>query len=311
MAQAFPVKAIVQQGSGDVVLGEFLESDYVGIFDGGTGAGGDAVENGLPESATDAEILAVIKENVRQNFNIPRFDNFVDYATLNVQNPATGRFAQDDSTNTFYYGTGEAWIPVGTALVVQGSISAELEFGGDIVSNFDPTTLITSVSVNLSPLQSEINSIETGAGLAANGTYIQETTTNYIDGATSLREADSLLDSAIFAERTRALGVEGTIISDINTIETNIQNFEYTGHTSAQVSGGGVVGMKYDSSTGKFAPSSDFGVGGFIKFTKNSGSRDDIPLTTTFTGNSLISGFVEFFKSDGTQDDIDLISNGV
>jgi|TARA_B110000211_G_scaffold174252_1_gene196890 hypothetical protein len=311
MTQAFPVKAIVQPGSGDVVLGEFLESDYVGIFDGGTGAGGDAVENGLPESATDAEILAVIKENVRQNFNIPRFDTFVDYATLNAQNPATGRFAQDNSTNTFYYGTGEAWIPVGTALVVQGSISAELEFGGDIVSNFDPTTLITSVSVNLSPLQSEINSIETGAGLASNGTYIQETTTNYINNATSLKNADSLLDTAIFAERTRALGVEGTIISDINIIENDIQNFEYTGHTSAQVSGGGVVGMKYDSTTGKYAPSSDFGVGGFIKFTKSNGNRDDIPLTTTFTGNSMISGFVEFFKSDGSQDDIVLISNGV
>ena len=311
MTQAFPVKAIVQPGSGDVVLGEFLESDYVGIFDGGTGAGGDAVENGLPESATDAEILAVIKENVRQNFNIPRFDTFVDYATLNAQNPATGRFAQDNSTNTFYYGTGEAWIPVGTALVVQGSISAELEFGGDIVSNFDPTTLITSVSVNLSPLQSEINSIETGAGLASNGTYIQETTTNYINNATSLKNADSLLDTAIFAERTRALGVEGTIISDINIIENDIQNFEYTGHTSAQVSGGGVVGMRYDSTTGKYAPSSDFGVGGFIKFTKSNGNRDDIPLTTTFTGNSMISGFVEFFKSDGSQDDIVLISNGV
>ena len=311
MAQAFPVKAIVQPSTGEVVLGEFLESDFVGILDGGTGAGGDALENGLPSNATEEEILTVIKENVRQNFNIPRFDSFVDYATLNIQTPSKGRLAQDDSTNTFYYGTGEAWIPVGTALVVQGSISAEIEFGGDIVSSFDSNTLITSVSVNLSPLRSEVNSIEAGAGLAANGTYIQETTTNYIDVATSLREADSLLDSAIFTERTRALGVEGTIISDINTIETNIQNFEYTGHTAAQVSGGGVVGMKYDSSTGKFAPSSDFGVGGFIKFTKNSGSRDDIPLTTTFTGNSLISGFVEFFKSDGTQDDIVLISNGV
>ena len=311
MAQAFPVKAIVQPSTGEVVLGEFLESDFVGILDGGTGAGGDALENGLPSNATEEEILTVIKENVRQNFNIPRFDSFVDYATLNAQNPATGRFAQDNSTNTFYYGTGEAWIPVGTALVVQGSISAELEFGGDIVSNFDPTTLITSVSVNLSPLQSEINSIETGAGLASNGTYIQETTTNYINNATSLKNADSLLDTAIFAERTRALGVEGTIISDINIIENDIQNFEYTGHTSAQVSGGGVVGMKYDSTTGKYAPSSDFGVGGFIKFTKSNGNRDDIPLTTTFTGNSMISGFVEFFKSDGSQDDIVLISNGV
>jgi len=51
MAIAFPLKAILQP-TGDVVLGEFLESDFTSILDGGTGAGGTG---GLPVSATDAE----------------------------------------------------------------------------------------------------------------------------------------------------------------------------------------------------------------------------------------------------------------
>ena len=103
MAQAFPVKAVVQP-SGDVVLAEFLESDFLGILDGGIGAGGDAVENGLPETATNTEILEVIKSTMRDNFNLARFDAYPDYATLNATTPSVGKLAQDTSTNTFYYG---------------------------------------------------------------------------------------------------------------------------------------------------------------------------------------------------------------
>ena len=39
MSIAFPLKALLQP-TGNVVLGEFLESDFVSILDGGTGAGG-------------------------------------------------------------------------------------------------------------------------------------------------------------------------------------------------------------------------------------------------------------------------------
>lgn len=310
MAQAFPVKAVLQQ-SGDVVLAEFLESDFVGILDGGIGAGGDAVENGLPETATTAEILEAVKNTMRNNFNLSRFDAFPDYASMNAENPTVGRLAQDESTNTFYYASGEAWIPVGAALQVAGQITAELEFGGGLDVSFDPNTLITTVSVNLAPLQSEIDEIELGTGLNIDGTYIVPNGTNYIDTSTSIANAVSLLDAAIFAERTRAIGVESGIIGDVTTIEDNLQNFEYSGHTASDVSGSGIIGIAYDAGTGKFRPETNFSVGGFIKFQKENGTRDDLPLTTTFVGDQLISGTVEFFLQNGTQDDIDLITNGV
>ena len=67
----------------------------------------------------------------------------------------------------------------------------------------------------------------------------------------------------------------------------------------------------YDINTGKFVPDDNFGTGGFIKFTKTNGTRDDIPLTNTFTGNEMTSGEVDFFMANGTQDNIDLIINGV
>ena len=310
MAQAFPVKAVVQP-TGDVVLAEFLESDFVGILDGGIGAGGDASANGLPDTASNEEILDSIKSTMRDNFNLNRFDQYPDYATLNAQTPSIGRFAIDTSLKTFYYGTGEAWLAVGTALTVGGNITGEIEFGGGLETSFDPNTLITSVSVNLTPIYNELDTIELAVGLDTDGSYITPSGTNYIDTSTSIASAVELLDTAIAAERTRAISVEGGILTDINTIEDNLQNFEYAGHSASDVSGANIVGLAYDASTGKFRPETNFGVGGFIKFKKTTGTRDDIPLTKTFQGNNLISGTVAFTFQNGTQDSIDIITNGV
>ena len=48
-------------------------------------------------------------------------------------------------------------------------------------------------------LQAEVNATQTGAGLEDDGSYVANTATNYIDTATSLKDADEKLDSAIKA----------------------------------------------------------------------------------------------------------------
>lgn len=305
MAGAFPLKAIVQT-TGDVVLGEFLESDFVGILDGGTGAGGNG---GLPDTATDSEKLLAIKGQVRSNFDLIKFDTYNTLAELQSEVADSGRLALLNSN--LYYSTGSSWIALAEALTVDTNITGNIEFAGSIISTYDPTTNTTTASLDLTPLQSELDTTQSAAGLNADGTYTADGTTNYLTTSTSLKDSDGLLDSAIFSERTRAIGVETTIITDQNTIENNLQNFEYSGHTSAQVSAAGKVSIAYDINTGKFVPDDNFGTGGFIKFTKTNGTRDDIPLTTTFTGNEMISGEVDFFMANGTQDNIDLIINGV
>jgi hypothetical protein len=54
---------------------------------------------------------------------------------------------------------------------------------------------IASNASDVSDLQDEVNRIETGAGLDANGNYIANAGTNYIGAATSLNNADVLLDT--------------------------------------------------------------------------------------------------------------------
>jgi len=52
-------------------------------------------------------------------------------------------------------------------------------------------------STDLTAIQKELDDTQTGAGLNTGGNYVPSTTSNYINGATSLFTADLLLDSAI------------------------------------------------------------------------------------------------------------------
>ena len=244
MAISFPLKALVQS-TGDVILGEFLESDYVGILDGGIGAGGNG---GLVSTATEAEKLVAIKQQMRSNFSLIKYDEYSILTDLQSQTPSSGRLAQSGST--LYYGSGSAWNAIASALVVDANVTQNIEFGG-------ASTGTTFATVDISGSQAEIDATQLGAGLNSNGTYTTNSSSNYLSTSASLREADDALDTALFSERNRALGVEGTIIADINTVEDNLQNFEYGGHTTAEVTTSGKTSIVYDAGTGKFEPTAN------------------------------------------------------
>lgn len=49
-------------------------------------------------------------------------------------------------------------------------------------------------------LQPEIDAIEAGSGFVADGTYSADSTSNYLSGATSLKDADAKLDVQLKTE---------------------------------------------------------------------------------------------------------------
>lgn len=62
------------------------------------------------------------------------------------------------------------------------------------------TQLDTQVKTNadgVAALQAEVDAVEVGAGLAADGTYAADATTNYLTAATSLKDADKKLDAQV------------------------------------------------------------------------------------------------------------------
>ena len=65
----------------------------------------------------------------------------------------------------------------------------------------------TTSADDISGVQDELNLTQTGAGLDHNGTYVAEDGRNYISGATSLKSADALLDTALGEAHTDRTGL--------------------------------------------------------------------------------------------------------
>jgi hypothetical protein len=80
----------------------------------------------------------------------------------------------------------------------QTGVALKAQFDDSTVFKKATSTGDTS-SVDLTPLQNEVNAIETGAGLGTNGAYTADNTTNYLTAATSLKNADKLLDTQLKA----------------------------------------------------------------------------------------------------------------
>ena len=72
----------------------------------------------------------------------------------------------------------------------------------------------------------EITATQSGAGLAADGSFVAHTGTNHIDTASSLKGTDALLDAAIKAEEDRATLAEGNNATAITSEATTARAAE-------------------------------------------------------------------------------------
>jgi len=70
----------------------------------------------------------------------------------------------------------------------------------------------------ISAAQTEINAIETGAGLSSSGVYIPDPTADYISAASSLKNADSLLDDKLKETRDLVDNLGSSSVSSVNSI---------------------------------------------------------------------------------------------
>lgn len=93
----------------------------------------------------------------------------------------------------------------------------------------DLTTEVTDRTAADTAIQTELDATQAGAGLSAAGAYTSETTSNYINAATTLKGADMLLDAAIkavaddLAELTGGEGVSlATLQDELDAVETAV-----------------------------------------------------------------------------------------
>jgi hypothetical protein len=91
-------------------------------------------------------------------------------------------------------------------------------------------------------LQTELDTTQTGAGLSATGTYVVQTSANYISTATSLTVADTQLDAALKVEETARIAVATNLTNEVTratTAEGNLQTELDTTQTGAGLSATG------------------------------------------------------------------------
>jgi len=69
-------------------------------------------------------------------------------------------------------------------------------------------------------IQSELNDTQQGAGLAASGNYVAVGARNFIGGASSLDNADGVLDGALKSEETARGVADGNIQSELDVTQT-------------------------------------------------------------------------------------------
>jgi hypothetical protein len=98
---------------------------------------------------------------------------------------------------------------------------------GDAVTVQQLTNAVSTVANASTALQTEIDAIETGAGLNSDGTYTAPVGSAYLANATSLKDASALLDTALAAEvaaRTAADSALSNAVANVAANATSMQS---------------------------------------------------------------------------------------
>jgi len=110
---------------------------------------------------------------------------------------------------------------------------------GDIAAN---TSSITSNDTDISGLQTELDGTQTGAGLGTDGSYTANNTSNYLTAATTLQNADNLLDTKVKSNKDE-LDALGTMAD---------QDYDNVTITGGTIDGTPIGGNTKGASTGAF-----------------------------------------------------------
>ena len=120
-----------------------------------------------------------------------------------------------------------AEITDGTTVKIHGYANRPLGIvagaGMDISFDDDAKTITfkaTEVTQSGDSVSSTLTAIENSVGLNTNGTYVQPTSSAYINSSITLSNADLLLDAAIAAEHSRATTAEATLTTNLGTETT-------------------------------------------------------------------------------------------
>ena len=171
----------------------------------------DMYYNGLPLST----VIKNIEDEITQSSNA--LDD-LSAATMNEVARLDGRIDNETTRAT----AAENSIS-GTVNTLSAATESEIKRIEDKLSDNER---VTSEAIN--QIKDEIDKTQEGAGLNEDGSYHKHNTVgdmaNYITNATSLDDADMMLDSALKAESDRAIAAEESISGIVNTFSATTES---------------------------------------------------------------------------------------
>lgn len=123
-------------------------------------------------------------------------------------------------------------VPVGTSYLGSTTSLADADDALDAHTKTNADDILQEINdrgLADTGLQTEIDGVETGAGLAGDGSYVVPTGTSYLGSTTSLADADDALDAqvmvnedAIDAEELARTNADNALQTEIDAIETGV-----------------------------------------------------------------------------------------
>ena len=110
----------------------------------------------------------------------------------------------------------------GEAPDVNGDVNVDGSEIDTLTTANNYTVAGASLDEHLDGIDTELGSIKTGAGLQGDGTYLANAGANYIASATSLKNADNKLDTALDGVNTRLTTVEDSAVYTITSGATTL-----------------------------------------------------------------------------------------
>ena len=172
----------------------------------------------LARAAADVQISDSLQQNIVDEMN--RAMTAEGVLQTNINNEETARINSDNAISDSLQQnivdemnramTAEGVLQTNINNEATARINADIAISDSLQANINDEVL--RATTREGELQNELDATQTGAGLDADGSYIANGGANYMSAASSLADADDILDAALKAEETRAITREDSII---------------------------------------------------------------------------------------------------
>ena len=224
-----------------------LPSDEIGLDLASDSGMMLSVDGSTASTDTAATLQLKLDGNtLTKNSNGVRVATSVITDILNLQSDATSLQSELDDTQaaaglntdgTFAAHSGSNYIDSATTMKeVDAALDAQIKTVADSVAG--------SVTSGITGLQTEVDAIETAAGLNADGTFSAHSGTNYLDSATTMKEVDAALDSQLESKTSELDSLISDVEGDLAT------------ETAARISGDSAIRSAVNSTKFTFQSTS-------------------------------------------------------